>query len=320
MASLNIASVLRDASMNNSSIAIQVRGLRKSYGDVEAVRGIDLEVSTGEVFALLGPNGAGKTTTIEILEGYLNKSAGEVQVLGYDPARKQREFRERIGIVLQSSSVQPYLNVEETIDLFRGYYPHPMGLEDVFHATGLGPQRKTRVKKLSGGQQRRLDVAIGLSGDPDLLFLDEPTTGFDPSARRDAWGMIRNLQDLGKTVVLTTHYMDEAQNLADRVAIMVQGKIVVEGTPDELLNHAGGTTIRYKLSQDASPMPGGLEGGTLQPDGHYVLVTNAPTQALHGLTSWATSKGVELEELSVSRPSLDDLFVQLAASEGPDEA
>ncbi len=320
MASLNIASVLRDASMNNSSTAIQVRGLRKSYGDVEAVRGIDLEVSTGEVFALLGPNGAGKTTTIEILEGYLNKSAGEVQVLGYDPARKQREFRERIGIVLQSSSVQPYLNVEETIDLFRGYYPHPMGLEDVFHATGLGPQRKTRVKKLSGGQQRRLDVAIGLSGDPDLLFLDEPTTGFDPSARRDAWGMIRNLQDLGKTVVLTTHYMDEAQNLADRVAIMVQGKIVVEGTPDELLNHAGGTTIRYKLSQDASPMPEGLEGGTLQPDGHYVLVTNAPTQALHGLTSWATSKGVELEELSVSRPSLDDLFVQLAASEGPDEA
>ena len=320
MASLNISSVCRDASMNNSSIAIQVRGLRKSYGDVEAVRGIDLEVSTGEVFALLGPNGAGKTTTIEILEGYLNKSAGEVQVLGYDPARKQREFRERIGIVLQSSSVQPYLNVEETIDLFRGYYPHPMGLEDVFHATGLGPQRKTRVKKLSGGQQRRLDVAIGLSGDPDLLFLDEPTTGFDPSARRDAWGMIRNLQDLGKTVVLTTHYMDEAQNLADRVAIMVQGKIVVEGTPDELLNHAGGTTIRYKLSQDASPMPEGLEGGTLQPDGHFVLVTNAPTQALHGLTSWATSKGVELEELSVSRPSLDDLFVQLAASEGPDEA
>ena len=320
MASLNISSVLRDAGMNNSSIAIQVRGLRKSYGDVEAVRGIDLEISTGEVFALLGPNGAGKTTTIEILEGYLNKSAGEVQVLGYDPARKQREFRERIGIVLQSTGVQPYLNVEETIDLFRGYYPHPMALEDVLHATGLGPQRKTRVKKLSGGQQRRLDVAIGLSGGPDLLFLDEPTTGFDPSARRDAWEMIRNLQELGKTVVLTTHYMDEAQNLADRVAIMVQGKIVVEGTPDELLSHAGGTTIRYKLSQDAPPMPEGLDGGTLEPDGHLVLVTNVPTQALHGLTSWATSEGIELEELSVTRPSLDDLFVQLVMSERSDEA
>ena len=320
MASLNISSVCRDAKMNNSSIAIQVRGLRKSYGDVEAVRGIDLEISIGEVFALLGPNGAGKTTTIEILEGYLNKSAGEVQVLGYDPARKQREFRERIGIVLQSSGVQPYLNVEETIDLFRGYYPHPMGLEDVLQATGLGPQRKTRVKKLSGGQQRRLDVAIGLSGDPDLLFLDEPTTGFDPSARRDAWEMIRNLQHLGKTVVLTTHYMDEAQNLADRLAIMVQGKIVVEGTPDELLNHAGGTTIRYKLSQDAPPMPEGIDCGSLESDGHFVLATNSPTQALNGLTSWATSEGIELEELSVTRPSLDDLFVQLAASDGSDEA
>ena len=305
--------------MNHSSIAIQVRGLRKSYGDVEAVRGIDLEVSTGEVFALLGPNGAGKTTTIEILEGYLKRSAGDVQVLGYDPARKQRQFRERIGIVLQSTGVQPYLNVEETIDLFRGYYPHPLPLEDVLKATGLGPQRKTRVKKLSGGQQRRLDVAIGLSGDPDLLFLDEPTTGFDPSARRDAWGMIRNLQELGKTVVLTTHYMDEAQNLADRLAIMVQGKIVAEGTPDELLSHAGGTTIRYKLSEDASSMPDGLDGGNLEPDGHFVLVTNAPTQALHGLTSWATSEGLELEELSVTRPTLDDLFIQLAATEGPDD-
>ena len=195
-----------------------------------------------------------------------------------------------------------------------------MPLEDVLQATGLVPQRKTRVKKLSGGQQRRLDVAIGLSGDPDLLFLDEPTTGFDPSARRDAWGMIHNLQDLGKTVVLTTHYMDEAQNLADRVAIMIQGKIVVEGTPDELLNHAGGTTIRYKLAEDAPPMPENLDGGTLQPDGHFLLVTDYPTKALHELTSWATAGGVELQELSVSRPSLEDLFIQLAKSGGTDEA
>lgn len=306
--------------MNQSPTAIQVRGLRKSYGDVEAVRGIDLEVSTGEVFALLGPNGAGKTTTIEILEGYLPRSAGDVQVLGYDPARKETALRERIGIVLQSTGVQPYLNVEETIDLFRGYYPHSMNLEDVLEATGLSPQRKTRVRKLSGGQQRRLDVAIGLSGDPDLLFLDEPTTGFDPSARRDAWGMIRNLQDLGKTVVLTTHYMDEAQNLADRVAIMVKGKIVVEGTPDDLLSHAGGTTIRYKLADDAPPMPEGLDAGTLQTDGHFLLVTGTPTKALHELTSWATKEGVELQELSVTRPSLEDLFIQLASSGESDDA
>ncbi len=320
MPSLNIFSVHRYAAMNQSSTAIQVRGLRKSYGDVEAVRGIDLEVSTGEVFALLGPNGAGKTTTIEILEGYLQRSAGDVRVLGYDPARKETALRERIGIVLQSTGAQPYLNVEETIDLFRGYYPRPMPLEDVLQATGLVPQRKTRVKKLSGGQQRRLDVAIGLSGDPDLLFLDEPTTGFDPSARRDAWGMIHNLQDLGKTVVLTTHYMDEAQNLADRVAIMIQGKIVVEGTPDELLNHAGGTTIRYKLAENAPPMPENLDGGSLQPDGHFLLVTDYPTKALHELTSWATTEGVELQELSVTRPSLEDLFIQLAKSGGTDEA
>ena len=306
--------------MNQTSTAIQVRGLRKSYGDVEAVRGIDLKVSTGEVFALLGPNGAGKTTTIEILEGYLQKSAGEVHVLGHDPARKETAFRERIGIVLQSTGAQPYLNVEETIDLFRGYYPHPMPLEDVLQATGLGPQRKTRVKKLSGGQQRRLDVAIGLSGDPDLLFLDEPTTGFDPSARRDAWGMIRNLQHLGKTVVLTTHYMDEAQNLADRVAIMVKGKIVVDGTPDELLSHGGGATIRYKLSADAPPMPDELDGGVLQSDEHYVLVTDCPTLALQRLTTWAIREGVELQELTVIRPTLEDLFLQLTASQGPEEA
>ena len=299
--------------MNNLSTAIQVRGLHKSYGNVEAVRGIDLQVSTGEVFALLGPNGAGKTTTIEILEGYLDKTAGDVQVLGYDPARKQTAFRERIGIVLQSTGVQPYLNVEETIDLFRGYYPHPMDLEDVLQATGLLPHRKVRVKKLSGGQQRRLDVAIGLSGDPDLLFLDEPTTGFDPSARRDAWGMIRNLRDLGKTVVLTTHYMDEAQNLADRVAIMIKGKIVVEGTPDELLSHAGGTTVRFKLPESAPPIPEDLDAGVLQPDGHFILVTNTPTRSLLALTSWATSESIELDELSVTRPSLDDLFVQLAS-------
>ena len=209
--------------------AIEVRGLHKSYGQVEAVRGIDLFVSKGEVFALLGPNGAGKTTMVEILEGHRDRSAGDVSVLGYDPGRNDRALKRRIGIVLQSTSVEPYLSVEETINLFRGYYPHPLPLEQILEAIGLREQRRTRVKRLSGGQQRRLDVAIGLAGDPELLFLDEPTTGFDPSARRGAWEMIRNLQSLGKTILLTTHYMNEAEHLADRAAIIVDGEIVAKG-------------------------------------------------------------------------------------------
>ena len=209
--------------------AIEVRGLHKSYGQVEAVRGINLCVSKGEVFALLGPNGAGKTTTVEILEGHRGRSAGDVSVLGYDPGRNARALKRRIGIVIQSTSVEPYLSVEETINLFRGYYPHPLPLEQVLEVIGLREQRRTRVKRLSGGQQRRLDVAIGLAGDPELLFLDEPTTGFDPSARRGVWEMIRNLQSLGKTILLTTHYMDEAEHLADRAAIIVDGEIVAEG-------------------------------------------------------------------------------------------
>ena len=209
--------------------AIEVRGLHKSYGQVEAVRGIDLCVSKGEVFALLGPNGAGKTTMVEILEGHRDRSAGDVSVLGYDPGRNDQALKRRIGIVLQSTSVEPYLSVEETINLFRGYYPHPLPLEQILEVIGLREQRRTRVKRLSGGQQRRLDVAIGLAGDPELLFLDEPTTGFDPSARRGAWEMIRNLQSLGKTILLTTHYMNEAEHLADRAAIIVDGEIVAKG-------------------------------------------------------------------------------------------
>ena len=295
-----------------SAAVITVRGLRKSYGNVEAVRGIDLSVSSGEVFALLGPNGAGKTTTVEILEGQRDRTAGEVWVLGHDPGRNERALKRRIGIVLQSTGVEPYLRVEETIDLFRGYYPHPLPTDEILDVIGLREQRRTLVRRLSGGQQRRLDVAIGLAGDPELLFLDEPTTGFDPSARRGAWEMVRNLRSLGKTVVLTTHYMDEAENLADRVAIMVDGRIVAEGTPADLVRRDSATTIRFRAPGAAGEPPAGLGAQPTDSNGGYAVTTGAPTQALHALTGWALERGVELAELSVSQPTLEDLFVELA--------
>src|SRR5687767_6381827 len=211
--------------------AIVVRNLVKSYGSLEAVRGIDLEVAEGEVFAMLGPNGAGKTTTVEIMEGHRHRDGGEVSVLGFDPVRGERRFRERIGIVLQSTGISPYLTVAETIEMYRGYYPSPRPLDEILQLVGLAEKRDARVRRLSGGQQRCLDVGIGLAGDPDLLFLDEPTTGFDPAARRGAWEMIRGLQALGKTIFLTTHYMEEAEYLASRVAIIRRGEIVAEGPP-----------------------------------------------------------------------------------------
>ena len=296
-----------------TSPAIEVRGLRKSYGTIEAVRGIDLQVSKGEVFALLGPNGAGKTTTVEILEGHRDRTSGDVQVLGYDPARNERGLKERIGIVLQSTGVEPFLSVEESIDLFRGYYPHPLPLEEILDATGLREQRRFRVKRLSGGQQRRLDVAIGLAGNPELLFLDEPTTGFDPSARRGAWDMVKNLQALGKTVVLTTHYMDEAEFLADRVAIMAHGEIVAEGAPADLAKETGATTITFCVGSGSEGPPEDLRTGPAGDDGLYTIATDSPTRSLHQLTGWAVERGIELEELSVSRPSLEDVFLKLSA-------
>ena len=313
-ASAKIATMSASSALSDSAPAIEVRGLHKSYGSVEAVRGIDLSVSRGEVFALLGPNGAGKTTTIEILEGYLQKTSGDVSVLGSDPGRNDRSLKERIGIVLQTTGVEPYLNVEETVNLFRGYYPHPMRLEEILRATGLTEQRRIRVSRLSGGQQRRLDVAIGLSGDPELLFLDEPTTGFDPSARRDAWEMVRNLKSLGKTVVLTTHYMDEAEHLADRVAIIVRGKIVAEGAPGELSHEGMSTSIRFRFAGDSVLLPDDLGAEAADDEGRYVIATDAPTAVLHRLTGWAVDQGIELEELSVSRPSLEDLFVEIVGS------
>ena len=298
--------------------AIEVRGLHKSYGHVEAVRGIDLCVSKGEVFALLGPNGAGKTTTVEILEGHRDRSAGDVSVLGYDPGRNDRALKRRIGIVLQSTSVEPYLSVEETINLFRGYYPHPLPLEQILEVIGLREQRRIRVKRLSGGQQRRLDVAIGLAGDPELLFLDEPTTGFDPSARRGAWEMIRNLQSLGKTILLTTHYMEEAEHLADRVAIMVDGEIVAEGTPGELSQRDGSVTIGFRIDSGLSALPEDLGAEQAGNSGRYTITTSTPTRSLHQLTGWAVEQGNELQELSVSRPSLEDLFIELANPQAKD--
>ena len=298
-----------------TSPAIEARGLCKSYGPIQAVRGIDLHVSKGEVFALLGPNGAGKTTTVEILEGHRDRTAGDVRVLGYDPARNDRGLKERIGIVLQSTGVEPYLSVEESIDLFRGYYPHPLPLEEILDTTGLREQRRLRVKRLSGGQQRRLDVAIGLAGDPELLFLDEPTTGFDPSARRGAWDMVKNLQSLGKTVVLTTHYMDEAEFLADRVAIMAHGEIVAEGTPADLARDAGATTIRFRVGSGSDGPPEDLRTGPPDGDGRYTITTDSPTRSLHQLTGWAVERRIELEELSVSRPSLEDVFLKLSADD-----
>jgi ABC-2 type transport system ATP-binding protein len=282
---------------------ISIKGLRKSYGSTEAVRGIDLEVQRGEVFAFLGPNGAGKTTTVEILEGYRRRSGGEVRVLGEDPQRAGREWRERIGIVLQSGRLDPYLSVRESLDLYAGYFRSPRPTEEVIALVGLEGKADERASRLSGGQQRRLDVGMALVGDPELLFLDEPTTGFDPSARRQAWEVIAELRDLGKTVFLTTHYMDEAQRLADRVTVIAGGRIVAQGTPEDLGERdAGETTIRYR------------SGG-----GEVVLQTKTPVRTLHELTAKALADGEELEGLEVTRPSLEDVYLELTAAPAPAE-
>ncbi len=292
---------------------IQVRGLRKSYREVEAVRGIDLTVEQGEVFALLGPNGAGKTTTVEILEGYRQRTGGEAWVVGRDPAKLDRATKARIGIVLQSTGVDPFLTVRETIDMYRGYYPHPRPVDEVIEVVGLKEKRDTRVNKLSGGQQRRLDVAIALAGDPELLFLDEPTTGFDPSARRNAWQIVRNLISLGKTVFLTTHYMDEAQYLAKRVAVIAKGVIVAEGPPATIGGRdTAQTVVRFRV-EDGQGLPS--LGQVPLGDGTLELRTEHPTKVLHELTVWALDRGGELEAVEVYRPTLEDIYLELTGGE-----
>ncbi len=297
----------------NGDRVIEVHGLRKSYGDVEAVAGIDLHVDRGEVFALLGPNGAGKTTTTEILEGYRERTAGEASVLGEDPAHGSQVMKERIGIVLQSTGIDPFLTVRETVELYAGYYPSPRDVDEVIDLVGLAEKRRTRVLKLSGGQQRRLDVAVALAGDPEVLFLDEPTTGFDPNARRNAWQIVKNLTALGKTVFLTTHFMDEAQYLADRVAIIAKGRIVVEGSPDTI---AGRDTMRSRIrfrpptDVDLPPL-----GQVRDADGMVEIRAEDPVRALHALTTWALEHDVPLTSLEVTRPSLEDVYVEYTGGE-----
>jgi ABC-2 type transport system ATP-binding protein len=293
--------------------AIQVRDLRKSYGDTEAVRGISFDVAAGEVFCLLGPNGAGKTTSVEIMEGYRLPDAGTVSVLGHDPARGERPLRERVGIVLQSTGVQADLTIGELLEMYARYYPHPRTPGEVIELVELDAKRDERVAGLSGGQRRRLDLALALIGDPDLLFLDEPTTGFDPHARRQAWAAIRSLCSLGKTVFLTTHYMDEAQALADRVAVMAGGKLVAIGPPAQLAGRDSlPTQIRFAL-------PAGVEvselpelDGQIGPNGAGVLITTSDSvAALHRLTGWALERDVALAGLAVSQPSLEDVYLSL---------
>jgi len=278
--------------------AIEVSGLRKAYGNLEAVRGVDFTIETGEVFGLLGPNGAGKTTTVEILEGYRKRDGGEVRVLGHDPERPGPEFREQIGVVLQSSELWPNLTVRETHAVFAGYYAHPRSVDEVIALVGLEEKANERVKTLSGGQKRRLDLGVALVGDPELIFLDEPTTGFDPAARRAAWEMIRSLRSLGKTVLLTTHYLDEAEQLADRVAVLRDGVIVRLGTPRELTTADLEVEIRYRV--------GGED---------VIVKTTEPTRVLNELTGAALARGEELDSLEVRRPTLEQVYLDLIDEE-----
>jgi ABC-2 type transport system ATP-binding protein len=280
----------------NSAPAIEVRGLRKRYGEHEAVGGIDFTVGRGEVFGLLGPNGAGKTTTVEILEGYRERSEGEVSVLGHDPARRALELRRRVGIVLQSSGMYRHITVREALDHWAHLYPSPRDVDEVIDVAGLRESEDVRTRRLSGGQLRRLDLALALVGDPELIFLDEPTTGFDPAARRAAWDTVRSLQGLGKTVLLTTHYLEEAQALADRVAIIKDGRILAEGAPGDL---GAGDSSRYRVAWRNG------RGLIEQRE------TDDPTTLLHELTEAALARGERLRDLSVSRPSLEDIYLEL---------
>ncbi|HKR99672.1 MAG TPA: ABC transporter ATP-binding protein [Candidatus Dormibacteraeota bacterium] len=290
--------------------AIVVEGLRKSYGDLVAVDGVSFAVEPGEVFGLLGPNGAGKTTTVEILEGYRRRDGGTASVLGVDPQTGGRALKQRMGLVLQELAVPPMLTVRELVEMYRGYYPAPRATGEIIELVGLSDKADVRVKSLSGGQQRRIDLALGLVGDPELVFLDEPTTGFDPSARRNAWEIVRSMRALGKTILLTTHYMDEAQELADRICVMARGRVVAEGKPDALRARADSRTrIRFalppKVPVELLPVKARVE------DGVASLETTTPTRMLRDLTVWAVGLGLELDSLEVVRPSLEDVYLEL---------
>jgi ABC-2 type transport system ATP-binding protein len=294
----------------DETAVIEVRGLTKSYGPVRAVAGVDLHIERGEVFALLGPNGAGKTTTVEILEGYRKGDSGEVRVLGLDPGRQRGRLKRDIGIVLQSTGVDRYLTVAEAMAMYAGYYPNPRPVDEIIEIVGLGEKRNSRVIRLSGGQQRRLDVAIALAGNPTLLFLDEPTTGFDPSARHEAWEVVKSLSALGKTVLLTTHYMDEAQYLADRVAVINAGRIVAEGPPANLAGRDTARAILRCRLPETVPLPADL-GGRRDADGFAEFTPKELAPALHRLTGWAVEHRVSLDDLQILRPSLEEVYLKL---------
>ena len=295
--------------------AIEVEDLRKSYGPVEAVKGVSFTVAEGEVFSLLGPNGAGKTTTVEILEGFRRRSSGDVRVLGVDPEDAGADWRNRVGTVLQESAPEPGLTVRECLQLYVGYYDTPRDIDETIAIVGLAEKAETLGEHLSGGQRRRLDVALGLIGDPELIFLDEPTTGFDPSARRAAWGVIGGLRELGKTVFLTTHYMDEAENLADRIAVIADGRIVAEGTPRTLGGRermAARITFTLPAGADARELP--LSGASA--NGRVVIESDRALSDVKIIADWALARGLDLPDLDVRRPSLEDVYLQL--TRGPE--
>jgi ABC-2 type transport system ATP-binding protein len=314
-----LKTVRGSAGPEGTEAAVTVRGLRKLYDDLEALAGIDLTIARGEVFALLGPNGAGKTTAVEILEGYRRRTEGDVRVLGFDPETGGRALRERIGIVSQEGGIGLDFTVGESIELYSAAYPSPLPVDEAVGLVGLEEARNKRIRTLSGGQRRRLDLALAVAGDPELIFLDEPTTGFDPSARRHSWELIENLRSLGKTILLTTHYMDEAQHLADRVGVLARGRIVAEGPPDVLAGRENGTAvIRFRLPSGVGVADLPLTGIEFEA-GHERFVslrTDHPTGALRPLLDWAAGRGEELEGFTVTRPTLEDVYLELTEAEG----